>query len=134
MSRFKIKGIGWRCNNAFYVDIYPSKAMRNALFDVLEELQEQTEEKLYDCGMSFLNVAYDIDSSNDKPNLSTWVPEFFWIDIPYKCSENEANQIIDFINKWKDKVPENPDGEEYDENDYGYALSDDIPWKEEVLR
>jgi hypothetical protein len=134
MSRFKIKGIGWRCDNAFYVDIHPSRAMRNALFDVLEELQEQTKDPLYDCGMSFLNLAYDINSPNDKPNLSTWVPEFSWIDIPYKCSENEVNQIIDFINKWKDKLPENPYGEEYDEDEYGYAIPDDIPWKEEVLR
>lgn len=133
MNRFKIKGISWRCDNTFYVDIHPSRAMRNALFDVLEELQEQTEEELYDCGMSFLNLAYDIDTPNDKLNLSTWVPEFYWIDIPYECSESEEKQIIDFINKWKDKVPENID-DEYDDTEYGYALSDDIPWKEQVLR
>lgn len=134
MNRFKIKGIGWRCDNTFYVDIQPSRAMRNALFDVLEELQEQTEEELYDCGMGFLNLAYDIDTPNDKLNLSTWVPEFYWIDIPYECSENEKKAILDFINKWKDKVPKNVNGEEYDDTDYGYALSDNIPWKEQVLR
>ena len=135
MTRFKIKGISWRCNNTFYVDVKPSRAMKNALDDVLEELQEQTEEELDDYSIALLNLAYDINISDDKPNLSTWVPEFGWTDIPYECSENEKKKIIDFINKWKDKVPENIDGEAYDDDiEYVCALSDDIPWKEEVLR
>jgi hypothetical protein len=133
MSRFKIKGISWRSNNAFYVDVKPSKAMINALDDALETLQDEIDEEFYSCGIAFLNLAYDIDTPNDKPNLSTWVPEFGWIDIPYECSDNEKKAILDFIYEWKDKVPENIDGEA-DDTEYTDALPEDIPWKEQVLR
>ena len=124
MSKFKIKGISWRVNNTFYVDVEPSVAMKKALLNC---------DFYNDFGVHYLNVAHSLD--DNVFNLSTWQSKVAWVDIPYECSESEKKAIVNFISEWKDKIPENVDGELYgDDYDYVDALSDDIPWKEQILR
>ena len=141
MIKFRIKGISLRINNIFYVDVEPSRNMRIAYdkfhLSLVEDQEENHNNPDYwsECGTEFLNIACDIDKENDDFCLSSYFEEYFWLDIPYECSEEEKKAIFDFINEWKDKVPENPDAEIYDDDtEYVRALSDDIPWKKDVLR
>lgn len=135
MREFKIKGISLRINNTFYVDIEPNQRMYYAYDYILGEFMNEDEDYCDELGEYYLNIAYNLDKDNDEFNLSTYFSEYGWRDIPYKCSEVEKKAVLDFINEWKDKVPENPEGEAYiDDMDYTQDLSDDIPWKMDVLR
>lgn len=134
MREFKVKGISWRCDNTFYVDVYPSQEMYYAYDWVLGEFQQKDENYDNYCDVAFLNVAVNLDNTTDF-NLSSYFSEHGWVDISYMCSKEEKKMILKFIEEWKDKVPENPDGNIYwDDTEYTNALSDDITWKEEVLR
>ena len=137
MREFKIKGISFRVDNTFYVDVEPSQEMYLAYDYVIGEIMNDNEDYVNEYGVEFLNVSYDLDRENGDFSfaLSTYLSDYDWLDIKYTCSSKEKKAILDFINEWKDKVPKNPDGAEYwDDTEYVYALSDDIPWKNKVLR
>ena len=139
--KFRIKGISLRIDNIFYVDVEPSPKMKIAYEKFHHSLVHDQIDNHHNpyywsqCGECFLNIARNIDKEYDDFNLSSYFEEYGWLDIPYKCSQEEKKAVLDFINEWKDKIPENPDGMIYgDDTEYVNALPDDIQWKKNVLR
>ena len=133
MGTLEVKGISYRFNDMFYVDVEPNVNMKTALEEEIQKQKNFVNEDDYLCGAQFLSVAYDIKGVFH--GLVTWISDLDWIDIPYEFTKTEKKEVIEFINKWKDKVPTNIDGYKYaDDTEYVYALSNDIPWKYKVLR
>ena len=122
MDKINIKGISFKIDNIYFVDIVPNETIKQ----ILDQQKYSDAER--ECALKFLNVGC---SSNVTFVLSTWIPEAHWIEFEYEFFEEEKQNIVNFINEWKDKLPTRTCADDFE---FVNALSDDIPWKQQVMR
>ena len=142
----KINGICFRAEDVFFLQLKMNDKMKSAVREKLMQLLSQKTNQNYSsweinkymrnyvCGV---NAYIDI-SKKKKATLGAYFSEdyFFlhengWLTIPFEFTDEENQQILNFINRWKDEIPTN---EDYDMDEYEYynALRGNIPWKRKL--
>lgn len=130
-----ILGISMKAGNFYRVQVKATEEMNQAWFDII---REEYEEKFNSFEEAIKNSAY---KSNDKGFLvieieidikrNTYGVLYYfddYEDLEISITDEEFFQCVDFINKWKDRLPDN-DGFKYGDLEWYNLIPNDVPWK-----
>ncbi len=133
----KIFGITMRNGETYRLSVKATEAMNEAWLTIVNasERVPMTFEKAME------NSCY---LSNDKGNLvmeieadmasNTYQVMYYfdeYVNLDVEISKEEKQQFVDFINKWKNRLPDN-DKLLLGDAEWLHTIPDDIPWKKDV--
>lgn len=134
-----ILGISMKAGSFYRVEVKATEEMNKAWLDILNEDCEEDEkyksfeEAINDpcqCYLSndkgFLVMEIEIDIKRNTYSVVYYFDDYKELDVEF--TDEDFNQCIDFINEWKDRLPDN-EGFKYGDCEWYNLIPDDIPWK-----
>ena len=130
----EILGISMKSGNYYRVMVKATEEMNQAWLNKLNEDEDEkySFEEAIQCSMynsndkGYLVIEIEIDIKRNTYDVVYYFDNYEDLDVA--LTDEEFYQCVDFINKWKDRLPDNEyfavgDCEWYD------LIPDDIPWK-----
>ena len=132
----EILGISMKAGNYYRVMVKATEEMNKAWLDILNENCDEDEkytfeEAMEDSGYTsndkgYLVMEIEIDIKRNTFDVVYYFDDYESLNVD--ITDEEWGQCIDFINEWKDKLPDNAwfklgDCEWYN------SIPDDVPWK-----
>ena len=130
-----ILGISMKAGNFYRVQVKATEEMNQAWFDIIREkyeenynsFEEAIKNSMYKSNdKGFLVIEIEIDVKRNTYGVLYYFDDYE--DLEISITEEEFFQCVDFINKWKDRLPDN-DGFKYGDLEWYKLIPDDIPWK-----
>lgn len=130
-----ILGISMKAGNYYRVMVKATEEMNQAWFDMItneyEEEYDTFEEAMENsCYLSndkgYLVIEIEIDIKRNTYSVVYYFDDYEELDVEF--TEEDFNQCVDFINEWKDRLPDNK-GFKYGDCEWYNLIPDDIPWK-----
>lgn len=130
-----ILGISMKAGNYYRVMVKATEEMNRAWFDMItneyEEEYDTFEKAMEDsCYLSndkgYLVIEIEIDIKRNTYSVVYYFDDYEELDVEF--TEEDFNQCVDFINEWKDRLPDN-ESFKYGDCEWYNLIPDDIPWK-----
>lgn len=133
----EILGISMKAGNTYRVMVKATEEMNKAWLDILNEdcyengkyssFEDAIEDSCYASNdKGYLVIEIEIDIKRNTHAVVYYFDDYEDLDI--ELTIDEFNQCVDFINEWKDRLPDNEDLMLGDSEWYD-LIPDDIPWK-----
>lgn len=130
-----ILGISMKSGNYYRVQVKATEEMNKAWLDIVNEKYEEEynsfEEAIKDSAYKsndkgFLVIEIEIDIKRNTYSVVYYFDDYEELDVEF--TDEDFNQCIDFINEWKDRLPDN-EGFKYGDCEWYNLIPDNIPWK-----
>ena len=131
-----ILGISMKAGNFYRMQVKATEEMNKAWLDILNEDCDEDEKYTFEEAMKdsvytsndkgYLVMEIEIDIKRNTYSVVYYFDDYEDLDI--EITEEEFNQCVDFINEWKDRLPDN-EGFAYGDCEWYDMIPDDIPWK-----
>lgn len=129
-----ILGISMRYGNTFRVMVESTKEMNEKWLEIINEncenpmtFEEALRESCYTSNKDgYLVMEIEIDLDENTSNVVFYFDDYEDIDV--EISRDEYTQCVEFINQWKDKLPDNNELM-FGDNEWYEAIPNDVDWK-----
>ena len=132
-----ILGISMKAGNYYRVMVKATEEMNKAWLDILNEdceedekynsFEEAMEDTIYISNdKGYLVIEIEIDIKNNTYSVVYYFDDYEELDVEF--TDEDFEQCIDFINTWKDKLPDN-EGFALGDLEWYNLIPNDIEWK-----
>ena len=130
-----ILGISMKAGNFYRIQVKATEEMNKAWFDIIKKeydeeytsFEEAIEDSFYRSNdKGFLVIEIEIDVKRNTYSVVFYFDDYVELDVEF--TNEDFNQCVDFINEWKDRLPDN-EGFKLGDVEWYDAIPDDIPWK-----
>lgn len=133
----EIYGITMRNRECYRVAIKATKSMSDVWLERLNEISKESmtleqalRESFYVSNdKDYLIMEVEVDLEEGTFQTVYFFDDYETLDVEFQ--DKEKKQLVDFVNGWKDKLPDN-DKLLYGDGKWVNSLAEDIPWKKNV--